>query len=73
VSDKHAAAYHGASGDPELEERFELVKRIDVAIGGVLFNASNFPARVQPYLLGQNVGPLRAKILDAVLAAIDQS
>jgi len=57
--------------DAELETRLELVKRIDIAIGGVLFNASNFPARVQPYLLGQDVGPLRAKVLDAVLAALD--
>jgi hypothetical protein len=42
---------------------------LDRAIGGVLFNASNFPERVQSRLLGQNMRPLTEKIADAVIAA----
>ena len=34
----------------------------------VLSNASNFPSKAIPYLLGQNMGPLNAKVADAVLA-----
>jgi hypothetical protein len=39
------------------------------AIGGVLFNVMNFPEKVQARLLGQDMGPLREKLADAVLAA----
>lgn len=56
----------------EVERRLDLVKAIDVAIGGVLFNVRNFPDRAQAHLLGQNMLPLRTKVLDAVLAAIDE-
>lgn len=43
------------------------------AVGGVLFNASNFPERVQTRLLGQDMGPLNEKITDAVIEAIARS
>lgn len=38
------------------------------AIQGVLWNASNFPAKVVPHMLGQDVGPLTKKVTDAVIA-----
>lgn len=40
------------------------------ALGEVLWNASNYPDRVQPYILGQNTAPLRDKATDAVMAAL---
>ena len=40
---------------------------LQAAIGGVLFNVSNFPERVQSRLLGQDTGPLNAKLTTAVL------
>lgn len=43
---------------------------IRVAIGGVLFNAMNFPKCAIPYLLGQDMQPLNDKITDAVLDAL---
>jgi hypothetical protein len=42
---------------------------LDRAIGGVLFNVSNFPERAQARLLGQNMRPLTEKLVDAVQAA----
>lgn len=38
------------------------------AIQGVLWNASNFPAKVVPHMLGQDVGPLTKRVTDAVIA-----
>lgn len=43
---------------------------IDRAIGAVVCNASNFPERVQARLLGQDMGPLRKRLTDAVLDAL---
>lgn len=43
---------------------------VSQAIGAVLFNASNFPERAQSRLLGQDMGPLRAKLTAAVLDAL---
>ena len=43
--------------------------RLRGALANVLCNASNYPRRAQPYLLGQDMGPLIAKTMDAVLAA----
>lgn len=43
---------------------------IDIAIGEVLFNARNFPERVQPYILGQDMAPLRKKLVAAVINAV---
>lgn len=56
---------HTPSGD-EREVR-AIVRR---AVGGVLFHVTNFPERAQPYLLGENMGPLNEKITEAVLAAL---
>lgn len=39
------------------------------AIGAVLFNASNFPEKVQTRLLGQDMAPLIDKVTAAVRAA----
>lgn len=47
-----------------------LVRR---AVGGVLFNASNFPEPAQSHLLGQNMGPLNEKLTNAVLDALHRS
>lgn len=40
-----------------------------VAVGGVLFNAMNYPELVQARILGQDTRPLTEKVVDAVLAA----
>jgi hypothetical protein len=37
------------------------------ALSNALCNASNFPRRVQPYLLGQDMGPLLDATTDAIL------
>lgn len=55
----------------ETTAHLQLVDRIDRAIGSVLFSVSNFPERAQPRLLGTDMAPLRSKILDAVLDAIE--
>ena len=47
-------------------------EQIDTAVGGVLFNASNYPRQAAPHILGQDIGPLRAKVTDAVLALLSQ-
>lgn len=44
--------------------------RISSAIGEVLFNVSNYPPSVSFRLLGQDIGPLRAKVTEAVLATL---
>lgn len=43
---------------------------IDLAIGEVLFNARNFPERAQSHILGENLAPLRKKLVAAVINAI---
>lgn len=43
---------------------------VSTAIGAVLFSASNFPERVQSRLLGQDMGPLREKLTQAVMQAV---
>lgn len=45
---------------------------IDRAVGAVLFNASNYPERVQSRILGQDTSPLREKVTDAVLAVLPE-
>jgi hypothetical protein len=47
-------------------------EQIDTAVGAVLFNASNYPRSAMPHMLGQDIGPLRAKVTDAVLALFPQ-
>jgi len=39
------------------------------AIGGVLVNATNYPDRVAPRILGEDMGPLIDRTVDALLAA----
>lgn len=46
----------------------ELAEKLRVAVGEVLWNASNYPERVQSRLLGQDTGPLREKVVDAAVA-----
>jgi hypothetical protein len=61
-----------STADDALSEAGKTVEdyaALDRAIGAVLFNASNFPERVQSRLLGQNMRPLNEKLADAVLAA----
>lgn len=52
--------------DPPTDDEREALR---IAVGRVLFNASNFPARVQTRLLGQDMAPLNEKLTAAVLAA----
>ena len=42
-------------------------KSLATAVGGVLFNAMNYPERVQSRMLGQDIRPLTGKVLDAIL------
>lgn len=39
------------------------------AIGGVLFNTSNYPERARRYIMGTSTAPLNAKLVEAILAA----
>lgn len=52
------------------EPRPDVAERVRAAVGGVLWNASNYPERVQARMLGQDTAPLRDKVTDAVLAAL---
>lgn len=45
---------------------------LDTAVGRVLFNVSNYPAAASPYLLGRDIGPLRNKVVAAVVAALTE-
>lgn len=47
-----------------------LKRDVRDAVGGVLFNVSNFPREAQTRLLGRDMAPLRDKITDAVLDAL---
>lgn len=50
---------------PTEDEARGLIRN---AVMTVVTNASNFPAKVTPHILGQNMGPLGDRITDAVLA-----
>lgn len=45
-------------------------EQIGTAVGGVLFNVSNYPEQAQSRLWGRDIGPLREKVTDAVLAVL---
>ena len=45
-------------------------EKLALAIGEVLFNVSNYPKAAQAYLWGQNMAPLREKLVEAVTAAL---
>jgi hypothetical protein len=51
-------------------EQAAIAHRLDSAVGGVLFNVSNFPERAQSRLLGQDIAPLRGKIVTAILGVL---
>lgn len=51
----------------------KAVEALDRAIGEVLFNVGNFPERVQSRLLGQDMWPLRQRLVLAVKDAVDIS
>lgn len=61
-SPEYLADYPGPTPDDEDREALRL------AVGAVLFNASNYPQAVQARLLGQDTRPLTEKVVDAVLA-----
>ncbi len=44
-------------------------KVLDRAVRGVTWNASNYPRRAQPHILGADIGPLTTKIVEAVESA----
>ena len=57
-----------------MDAREELIGNtkdhaLTTAVQSVLWNASNYPRRVQPYILGESVAPLSGKVADAILAA----
>lgn len=41
-------------------------RALNASIGEVLFHVTNFPESAQVHLLGQDMGPLRKKLVDAV-------
>lgn len=49
----------------------ELRREIDLAVGEVVRNVTNFPEKVQPHLLGQDMGPLREAIVAKIEERID--
>lgn len=49
----------------------ELRREIDLAVGEVVRNVTNFPEKVQPRLLGQDMGPLREAIVAKIEERID--
>lgn len=52
------------------EARAEVeLKALRSVVGGVLCNAMNFPEKVIPHLLGQNMGPLIDRTAEKILAA----
>lgn len=57
-----AAARAGATA---VTDEDALRGRMDQAVGGVLWNATNHPN--PPAVLGKDIGPMRAKVVDAVM------
>lgn len=55
------------------DERLIQKDAVRRAVGGVLFNVSNFPERARAMLWGSNMGPLIEKITGAVVAALDEA
>lgn len=57
--------------------REALIESLRGPLANVLCNASNFPRRAQPHLLGADMGPLIDKtaeaVVDAVVAAIERA
>lgn len=57
--------------------REALIESLRGPLANVLCNASNFPRRAQPHILGADMGPLIDKtaeaVVDAVVAAIDRA
>lgn len=47
-----------------------LEHTLEVAIGSVLFNVSNFPAKAQSHLWGQDMKPLNDKLTAALTPVI---
>ncbi|WP_137771871.1 MULTISPECIES: hypothetical protein [unclassified Microbacterium] len=52
-------------GNRAIEER-EALRR---AVQSVTWNASNYPRKAQPHILGADISPITDSITDAVLAA----
>lgn len=71
TSDWNAAAHVATAALRNLVDPDDHTEReaLRIAVGRVLFNASNFPERVQARLLGQDMAPLNEKLTVAVLAA----
>ncbi len=46
---------------------------VELAVGAVLVNASNFPRKAQVHLLGQDLAPLRQLLTTAVVNAMSQA
>lgn len=53
----------------DTSKREELIR----AVQAVTWNASNYPPKIQPHVLGQDIVPLTMKIVDAVEAVFEQA
>lgn len=42
------------------------------AVAPAVVNASNYPKRVQPYILGQDMSPLIEKIVERVMRKLNE-
>lgn len=51
----------------------EVREQVRTAVQSVPWNASNYPAKVQAHMLGQDVNPLTAKVTDAILPLIAEA
>lgn len=51
----------------------ELEEEIARAIGGVVWNAANYPEAAQSRILGADIGPLREKITAAVMPLVKRA
>lgn len=57
--------YERDNGGPDA-----LRREVRYAVGAVLTTTTNYPPSVQARLLGQDMGPLIAKTVDAVMEAM---
>lgn len=51
-----------------------VLSREDIrrAVAPILWNTSNYPRRAQPYILGQDIAPLTDRVINAVVARLDE-
>lgn len=50
-----------------------IEEQIDRAVGGVVWNAANYPEAAQSRMLGADISPLREKITSAVMPVVKRA